>query len=876
MYQDRRTMLFRCLLILITFHWAISLTTAQDDFSRLLVPNTQSGPDFEDSHTVDVAARLVQIDAQTVELQVTATPPTGFYIHSTTTPAGQKTSILLDTTADLAPVQPEFQADRPPKSEFNEDFGANVEKYTSAVTWSQQLKSSVPLNGTIRLSGSLKGQICSSGEGGVCVLLYPAPTFTAELTVDESSASAAQSTGLPSAVAVMHNKANAEDAHLRYVVQLTPAAAQPGDEVTLTIRAEMAPGWHTYSTTMSTEIFGGTPTQITLVDVNGLKSLDESFTPSEPPIRQQDVLDAVLEVHNDTVTWTRRFIVTDADATVTGDIHSQVCDERNCERPGTASFAVGLGGSTSVPAAAFPVAARSKDGSLRAGPDADVIEPDIDLTAEPQERGMIAFLLTAAAAGFVALLTPCVFPMIPVTVAFFLKQGESGKGNTKLLAIVYCLGIIFSFTVIGVLVTIFFGPQQMTNIANNPWLNVVFAAAFVAFALMLMGVFEVRVPASVLNWTSKREGQGGLIGVLFMALTFTLVSFTCTTAFVATVLALATKGSYLRPVLGMLTFSAVFAFPFFFLALFPGMLAKLPKSGGWMQKVKSTAGLIELAFVVKFLSVADIGFSPDATPRFLDFTTAIVIWATLAFVTGLYLLGVFRFSEDSPSNGISPVGGLWGIGSLGLAFLMCVGLFSPMQLDNWVWNRIVGFAPPQFELAVANNADLGADVVDQFAELRSAEYSLVHDGLAYSLQLKDAVRVAQEHNRPLFIDFTGVNCINCRDMEKSVLNRPEILDILATLPRAQLFLDTVPTIHDATEKERLLDENLKLSNEFTQRQSMPSYVILAPDGQTVMSKTTGLMSREAFREFLETGIQRFEESQTNADITTTQTSKTIH
>jgi len=880
MYQVQRIMLFRCLLIVLAFHITSGLVTGQDEFSRLLAPDTEFSPQFEESQTIDVDTNLMQIDAQTVELQVTVTPPSGFYIYSMTTPAGQKTRIVLEGTAGLTPVQPEFQADRPPKTEFNEIFEDNLEKYTSAVTWSQQLRATSPLNGTIQITGSIEGQICtiSSEEGGVCIPLRPAPKFAAELTVDQSAASVNAKPGLPSAVAVMHDDADPQDSHMRHVIQLTPASAVPGEEVALTVRAELAPGWHTYSTTMSTEIVGGTPTQITLIDVTGLKSLDESFTPSALPSKK-DVLGDILELHEKTVTWTRRFTVTDASATITGDIRSQACTEKTCEVPGKASFAIGLGGSTTIPAATFPVVSQSRDGSFEALPDLDVFEQDsadFGSAEEPQQQGMMAFLLLAAVSGFVALLTPCVFPMIPVTVAFFLKQGESGKGNTTLLAIVYCLGIIFSFTVIGVLVTIFFGPQQMTRIANNPWLNLVFAAAFVAFALMLMGVFEVRVPASVLNWTSKREGQGGLIGVLFMALTFTLVSFTCTTAFVATVLTLATQGSFLRPVLGMLTFSTVFAFPFFFLALFPGMLAKLPKSGGWMQKVKSTAGLIELAFVVKFLSVADIGFSPNGMPRFLDFTTAIVIWATLAFVTGLYLLGVFRFSEDSPSNGISPLGGLWGIGSLGLALLLCVGLFSPMQLDNWVWNRIVGFAPPQFEVAVANGVEPESDFVDQFAELGSAKYSLVHDGLAYSLQLKDAVQVAKEHNRPLFIDFTGTFCINCRDMEKSVLNRPEILDILATLPRAQLFLDSIPGDHDESDKARLLVENQELSDELAGGQIMPAYVILAPDGQTVMSKTHGLLSREAFRDFLEAGIQRFEESQPKADITTMQTSRVAH
>ncbi len=198
-------MLFRCLLILLAFTFTTELATAQDAFSKLLGPATEFGPQFEDSQTVDVSANLLQIDGQTVELQVTVTPPTGFYIYSTTTSAGQKTKILLDGTAGLTPVQPGFQPDHAPKSEFNEVFEANLEKYTSVVTWSQQLKSSSPLNGTIRITGSLKGQICSSGDGGICIPLSPAPTFAAELTVNESSTPRADPPGLPSAVSVIHD-----------------------------------------------------------------------------------------------------------------------------------------------------------------------------------------------------------------------------------------------------------------------------------------------------------------------------------------------------------------------------------------------------------------------------------------------------------------------------------------------------------------------------------------------------------------------------------------------------------------------------------------------------------------------------------------------
>jgi len=356
----------------------------------------------------------------------------------------------------------------------------------------------------------------------------------------------------------------------------------------------------------------------------------------------------------------------------------------------------------------------------------------------------------------------------------------------------------------------------------------------------------------MLNWSSQREGQGGVMGVLFMALTFTLVSFTCTAAFAGNVLAWAANGDLLWPALGMLAFSTAFALPFFFLALFPGFLSRLPKSGGWMQKVKCTAGLIELAFVVKFLSVADIGFSPDATPRFIDFSTAMVLWATLAFVVGLYLLGVFRFSKDTPTEGISPIGGLWAMGSIGLGLLICVGMFSAREPESWVWKQLAGFAPPRFEQHVVN---------DRFAELAQARYWMSHDGLAYALEVDDGVAVAHTHDRPLFIDFTGVNCVNCRAMEESVLKQPEILELLATIPRAQLYMDRVPSVSDQEEADRILERNQKLCLELTDTTAMPSYVILSPDGKTVLSKTFGVVSQGTFREFLESGIRRFEEDQ---------------
>ncbi len=852
-------MLFRLLLILLTTASFTGLVVGQEKLLDNLNGGLLFGPEDE-TDTVDVSAKLVQQDAHTVELQVTVTPPENFYIYSTTTPKGKKTKITVTESAGLQPKQQGFVPDHPAKKEYSEDFRGNVEKFDSSVTWSKQFRSATPMSGTVRFDGHIDGQICSMGEGGICLLLLPPPEFSAELAADTSPTpsrpeSPRVNASLPSSVTATLDDIPPQEAKIGYTVSLSPADAQPGDEVTLRVRADIADGWHTYSSTMSPDILGGTPTVISLSEFSGLQNVDKYFTASSAPEFLENTFKEPLEVHEGSVTWTQRFVVTSENASVLGTIDGQICTNQVCEIPGTAAFAVALGGSTHTPD--FPFVSDAESGSHVS--DSGTQEVSIGVAADARREGLLFFLLAAVGAGFVALLTPCVFPMIPVTVAFFLKQGEAGKGNTKLLAVIYCLGIVGSFTVIGVLVSVIFGPQKMTELANGPWLNLFFAAVFVGFALMLMGVFEIRVPTSLINWSAQRESKGGVPGVLFMAITFTLVSFTCTAAFVANLLVFASRGDFLWPTLGMLAFSTAFASPFFFLAMFPEFLSRLPNSGGWMQKVKCTAGLIELAFVVKFLSVADIGFSPTATPRFVDFSTAMVLWATLAFVTGLYLLGVFRFAKDTPGEGISPIGGLWAMGSIGLGLLICVGMFSPTSPDSWMWNRLVGFAPPRFESAVWSGDPGTSGVKDEFAELAQSEYALSHAGLAYALQLDEAIRVARKKDRPVFVDFTGVNCQNCRDMENDVLNRPNVVGILSTLPRAQLYLDRIPTVPEGEESDRLLEQNRQLSKDLTGGYAMPTYVILSPDGREVLSTTSGVVSQEKFTRFLEAGIRRFDD-----------------
>ncbi len=230
--------------------------------------------------------------------------------------------------------------------------------------------------------------------------------------------------------------------------------------------------------------------------------------------------------------------------------------------------------------------------------------------ARRAQEGLIPFLFASALGGLFALVMPCVWPMIPITVNFFVKQGQGGKGKGKTtgLAVTYCLAIIAIFTAVGVLFSFFFSASFLQNLANNPWLNLVVAALFLAFGLSLLGLFEIRLPSFLLNASAQGESRGGLIGVIFMALTLTITSFTCTFPVVGGLLVMAAGGNFLFPILGLATFATVLAFPFFLLALSPGLLSKMPRSGDWMNAVKVVGGLVEIGAALKFLNTAELGY----------------------------------------------------------------------------------------------------------------------------------------------------------------------------------------------------------------------------------------------------------------------------
>ncbi len=833
-------------------------------------PLTFGEPSAANDVDVDVTAVLKKIDDQTAELQVTMTLPDGYYTYSMSPDFGGGTKIKLTGLGELK-EEGDWKADHEPKSVLDEALGQTVEKFFSKVTWSKTLKGS--LTGDVSVSGQLTGQYCGSGENGVPGECRPIRNrkFSAKLTSATAETKPA-TTGTPAATdaanAVASNSEPPESSDknpvtltpgigggkakktglIEFVIGLTPRNAAVGQEVTLSIKATVKEPYHTFALDQNPEM-AGVPTTIEIDTAAGLESIGDDFIPSaEPHVETHD--EYVQRVHYGEITWTRKYVVSDPKVSITGNVRFQLCRETTCLPPTKAAFELTMtSGTTSEKPLVTETGEPNRSNSGQVTPMASGAS-DKGLAKD----GLVAFVLTAIGAGFVALLTPCVFPMIPVTVAFFLKQEEKKAGSSLKLAIVYCLSIIGAFTILGLLAAIVFGPTALTNLANNPWLNLGFAGLFLFFGVMLLGVIEIQIPFWLLNWSASRESAGGMIGIVFMALTFTLVSFTCTFAFVGSLLVAATRGDYLWPVIGMLGFSTAFASPFFVLALFPKMLKKLPKSGGWMNDVKVVIGLVEIAAVVKFLSVSDIGFSVGQIPVYLTYDVFLWLWIAIGLIAGIYLLGFFR----KPKPAFSAIRGLSALAFLLFSGRLIAGLYEAGLPADPIWNLVAAFAPPDVE--VRKTEDLG--------------YVIAHHKLDFAMEFERAVSVATKDQQPLFLDFTGVNCVNCRQMERTVMIEENVVSAMKKMVRAQLYTDLVPGITDVELREKLLLLNQELQSELTGDVALPSYAVVSADGKQVLAYFSGLDSSggEKFLEFLNAGLERWEsmkpetaKSQTLAD-----------
>ena len=431
--------------------------------------------------------------------------------------------------------------------------------------------------------------------------------------------------------------------------------------------------------------------------------------------------------------------------------------------------------------------------------------------------GFWSFILLSISMGFLALLTPCVFPMIPITVSYFTKIGEDKKSKPFQQASIYSLGIIITYTFLGLLLAITLGGSGANQLASNPWVNLFIAGIFIYFSLSLFGMYEIQLPSRLRQFSVSQEGRGGVIGTLFMAFTFTLTSFTCTVQFIGLLLVRAIQGDWLWPFIGMLFFSAAFALPFFFLALFPQYLNKLPKSGGWLNSVKVSMGFLEVAAAFKFLSNSDLIWGWDIFTR----SFVLASWVVIFFLCGVYLIGKIKLPHDSELKFISVPRLVISIILFSFSLYMARGLFGQP-----IHGLIESYLPPSKE------------------KIASTDNIYNENNINWIYDFDEAIAVSEMTGKSMFVNFTGYTCTNCRWMETNILILPEIEVLLKEYVTVELYTDGGPN-HK---------EYQKMEIERFGTAALPFYVIIDSNSNEI-ARFPGLTRDPLkFIEFLQKGI----------------------
>ena len=446
----------------------------------------------------------------------------------------------------------------------------------------------------------------------------------------------------------------------------------------------------------------------------------------------------------------------------------------------------------------------------------------VDFNSEKESTGIIAKFFIAFLGGLIAIITPCVFPMIPMTVAFFSKGAEKDRKRAIRSGLLFGASIIGLFIAFGVIFSFVFKTADIMNeIATGAISNIIFAVIFIVFAISFFGYFEIRLPNKFLNKMNKKADSGGLIGTIFMALTLVLVSFSCTAPIVGTVMIDAMSGSFWGPIVAMLGFSLAFAIPFSLFAIFPSWLQSLPASGGWLNSVKVVLGFLELGLAIKFLSMPDLAYHWGILPRDIF----LLIWILISFSLGLYLFGAIKFPHDS--NKIK-----FGFGriitiliNMVFCFYMILGIYG------FKIPLLAGIIPPEKSISCGDGTGLCDD--------NPTHSDLLHlpHGLEGYFDYNEALECAIEQNKPLFIDFTGHACFNCRRMEEVVWSDERVLDILKNdFILVALYVDDRTSLDkeswyiskNGKERKTIGKKNFFIQLEKFNANAQPYYVILDP------------------------------------------------
>ncbi len=622
--------------------------------------------------------------------------------------------------------------------------------------------------------------------------------------------------------------------------------------------------WHIYDLT-DYGSSGPNGTVLTVEDDGKVKLVGDPCISSEVHRGYDDIFGMEIGTCESPVVICQKVELTrDDPVTLSVTVEWQACSDENCLPPDDYTVSVTL----------------PSDSGSEAG--MTVSEDDDPNAAVPGEgKSIWGLILEAIAWGFVALLTPCVFPMIPMTVSFFLKQNqavegeEEKKGRGKWLATVFGISIVALYTIpiaIIILITYFAGGATVTadifNWLATHWLpNIIFFLIFMLFAASFFGAFEITLPSSWLNKSDEKSNRGGLAGVFFVALTLVLVSFSCTGPIVGSVLIKSTQGQFWEPIITMLAFSIAFALPFTLLAFVPSLLDKLPKSGGWLNSVKVVLGFVEVALGFKFLSVADQTYHW----HLLDREVYLAIWIVVFSLLGLYLLGKIKFKFDSPVEYIGVFRLILVITVFSFVVYMIPGMWgAPLK-------ALSGYLPPittqDFVLDPAQHSGGGGTAYvagqgrdDGFpADRKYADFLHLPYDIPAFFDYEEARAYAAEVGKPLLIDFTGHGCVNCREMEARVWSDPRVLKLMKEdYVVCSLYGDDKTVLDEkywvTTDKGKVLKSLGKINSWFVMQRyhvnAQPYYAVIDPvtEKHKVPSRSYNL-DRDAYVEFLEKGLE---------------------
>jgi thiol:disulfide interchange protein DsbD len=668
---------------------------------------------------------------------------------------------------------------------------------------------------------------------------------------------------------------------------------KPG-EATLLLISDAEKGWHTYSQEVIPD--GPVPTEFTFTKSPDYELQGKVAEPKGVKEKDPQMNNMVITYFPDKSVFRQKIkILSKKDFTIKGNVYFMCCNDNKCIPPDEADFEFAIKGNPEAVAPVQAVARPEKPGQdATPAKSANLNAPKIDTTkskpccnarkdsvvlvkakkrtaAAGQPNSLLLFFLLSFLAGLAAIITPCVFPMIPMTVTFFMKGSESKKKG-HMEAIVYGLSIIVIYTLIGTIVALTLG-ANFANFLSTHWIpNVFFFLIFMVFAASFLGMFEITLPGWLVNKADKQADKGGYTGAFFMAFTLVLVSFSCTGPIVGAILVQSASGQVLQPIVGMLGFSLAFALPFALFAFFPSWLAGLPKSGGWLNSVKVVLGFIEIALGLKFLSIADQTYHW----HILDREVYLALWIVTFTLMGFYLLGKLRFNHDSEVPYISVPRLIFAIITFSFVVYMIPGMFgAPLKV-------LSGYIPPEtsldFDLISIIREDVkefsggGGTAASTICDKpRYGDFLKLPHGLDGYFDYKQALACSKKQNKPLFIDFTGHGCVNCREMEANVWSAPPVLHRLR-----EKFIVTALYVDDKTE----VPENEWITSKYDGKvkksigriyadlqisryniNSQPYYVLLDTAGNMLAPPRAYNLNIDEFVKWLDGGLGNFSKQQ---------------